>query len=1312
MSELLTSAGYLAIGFAIMLLAVAGATWALPRLLTTPAPASPGPDEKPEVRKFNGLDSWDDPNAPEPSPTAPVSRPPLYKILTLVGCASLLAAGIVFQGQLWTNPVDLKPLWWMLVVGAAFAIVARLGLSDLRPKRAAVDDADEFVAVSTDWYGELGVGAEDEDGEGWTMPAINVGLVAVLIAAFAAEAVSLGLFGWTTYYTTAWLAHAVACLIFVIGLWAATGATWRSIAPTWTLTDTISLAAILLLAFLARIWRDGSIPEGLWFDEADRGLDAIRILTERYLPPVYAPTFIQEPVGIRYLIVPLVGLFGREPLALRFPVVLLGTLGVGGIYLLARVLYGWRVAVVAAGLAIGFVWHLNFSRIALPAIPSLTCDTIAVVLLIYGMRSGNRFVLAAAGVVAAAGQYFYFSSELMLVVLALVGLHQLIAGRTEFLRRNFAGLALFIAGFVIAVGPVGQVAIRDFGQFNSRAQTVSIFNEVNQAGNWSPLINNIKTHLLMFDVRGDPNGRHNWSGRPMLDPVTGGLAIAGLALALVRFWRIEFALPLLWLPIATLGGALSLSFEAPQTHRSIDAIVPSLLFAALPLGLLWHELDRITGGLRVTGDSKMWEGFRREPLQIASCAAVVLILLGTNVVNLRRYFTQQQPDSRTWLEMQAPQTIAGRQIVGLPSGLRVYLEPSWVGSPSIRFLVANPHPYAPFDLALDLPIVDPSAAIFLGDQRLVAERIAALYPGATRLYTQMPEPGTIGGFGFVIPEEVLQASRGVTAHYQSGSSVIDRREPALDLDWRTAPPVPAPFSGTFTATLSVPTFGEYQFALTGPSTATLTLDGVDVVSGGKSGTLHLARGNHALRVQGTDLGREPLRLLWGFQAEPPHAIEPRFLNVAPFETTGLYARLYNGVGVSGTAAAEQVDPNVDLHVHFVPLQRPYTTEWAGALRADVAGDYRFGLGSIGESTIWIDDVQVAQNTTPNGYAEAEAKLERGWHDIRIRFVDQNNFSFVTAFWQPPGGGREAIPTSALRPWPASRVAAARPEDNTLPILSGSNTRDEGPRVTLIAPPEAPTNSADLRDLGDVKGATGLAQPRGLASSPDGTLFLADAGKQTVLMVGPDGSSRLLGEGALKEPTAVAVLPDGGLLVLDAGAGAVYRLGRDGKLGDRLFADFPLYGPRGLTVGPGGQVVLTDTGNGRLLAGPPGGTPVNVPGLAQPTAAIMLGDGTFLVAETGAGRIVQVGADGKRLASWTMAPSTTVSGPQVAALPNGGWVASSPDAHAVVVRRDASAPVELHGVGAARRPTGVAADAKGQLVVVDTAGSAVRAFAQP
>ena len=76
----------------------------------------------------------------------------------------------------------------------------------------------------------------------------------------------------------------------------------------------------------------------------------------------------------------------------------------------------------------------------------------------------------------------------------------------------------------------------------------------------------------------------------MLDPVTGGLALAGVFLVVLRAGGLGQTLLLVWLPAALAGGIFSLSFEAPQSHRSIGAVVPAILFAALPLAVLWGGL--------------------------------------------------------------------------------------------------------------------------------------------------------------------------------------------------------------------------------------------------------------------------------------------------------------------------------------------------------------------------------------------------------------------------------------------------------------------------------------------------------------------------------------------------------------------------------------------------------------------------------------------------------------------------------------------------------------------------------------------------
>ena len=169
----------------------------------------------------------------------------------------------------------------------------------------------------------------------------------------------------------------------------------------------------------------------------------------------------------------------------------------------------------------------------------------------------------------------------------------------------------------------------------------------------------------------------------------------------------------------------------------------------------------------------------------------------------------------------------------------------------------------------------------------------------------------------------------------------------------------------------------------------------------------------------------------------------------------------------------------------------------------------------------------------------------------------------------------------------------------------------------------------------------------------------------------------------------------------------------GSAGPRLFPGQAFYGPRGLSATGDGRLVVADTGNDRVLIGAPGGPAEIITGVAQPTGAVVLQDGTLLVVETGAERIVQLGADGARIASWTMPPSATVPAPQALALPGGGWAVSHPEARALIVRRGADRPVEQRPLGeAARRPSGLLLDQAGRLVVGDSETGTLRTFAIP
>src|SRR5512136_1237890 len=99
--------------------------------------------------------------------------------------------------------------------------------------------------------------------------------------------------------------------------------------------------AILLVAAALRLWGLGSLPPGLYRDEAYNGLDALGVL-KGDLSLYFAANNGREPAFF-YLLAASVGALGRNPLALRLPAAGASLLTVPALYLMARSLWGRRV---------------------------------------------------------------------------------------------------------------------------------------------------------------------------------------------------------------------------------------------------------------------------------------------------------------------------------------------------------------------------------------------------------------------------------------------------------------------------------------------------------------------------------------------------------------------------------------------------------------------------------------------------------------------------------------------------------------------------------------------------------------------------------------------------------------------------------------------------------------------------------------------------------------------------------------------------------------------------------------------------------
>jgi len=130
----------------------------------------------------------------------------------------------------------------------------------------------------------------------------------------------------------------------------------------------LALSALLRLSFLT------SNPIGFYADEASIGYDAYSILKtgrDQYgeFLPLFARTFGGYDEALhRYLVVPFVAVLGLTEFAVRLPNALIGILTVWVLYILVKVWFNRRVALLSALFLAISPWHIQFSRWSVRAI--------------------------------------------------------------------------------------------------------------------------------------------------------------------------------------------------------------------------------------------------------------------------------------------------------------------------------------------------------------------------------------------------------------------------------------------------------------------------------------------------------------------------------------------------------------------------------------------------------------------------------------------------------------------------------------------------------------------------------------------------------------------------------------------------------------------------------------------------------------------------------------------------------------------------------------------------------------------------------
>ncbi len=300
-----------------------------------------------------------------------------------------------------------------------------------------------------------------------------------------------------------------------------------------------------------------------------------------------------------------------------------------------------------------------------------------------------------------------------------------------------------------------------------------------------------------------------------------------------------------------------------------------------------------------------------------------------------------------------------------------------------------------------------------------------------------------------------------------------------------------------------------------------------------------------------------------------------------------------------------------------------------------------------------------------------------------------------------------------------------------------------------------------------QGAAGINRgqfnlPRGIARDGEGNFFVTDAENKRVQKFDPSGKW-LLSFGskgnedgqfaAISEdstgtgPGGIAVDKEGNIYVADTWNHRIQKFDRDGrfvtKWGSFLSLADPnapneqdknsrFYGPRGVAVGPDGNVYVTDTGNKRVLIFDPSGKPLreissgltpqkltdkypfNQPGeLNEPVGIAVDGAGNVYVADTNNGRIQKFDSAGKPSAQWPVPAGSWAPGPYLepflALDGQGNLYATAPTTKTVLKfspTGELLGQKNSSGSYTLRLPTGITVDKEGKVYVVDTEANTV------
>lgn len=618
---------------------------------------------------------------------------------------------------------------------------------------------------------------------------------------------------------------------------------------------------ILALAVFFRLYRINEIPPGLHDDEAQFGLDSTGIMEGNL------PIFIHNASMSLYATAFIFKVLGTGAAQIRITSAILGILAVPALYFFIRHVFGARMALAGAFLLAVMRWHVNFSRIGYQSVFAVFFFVIIFYFFYRAYRYGKLPDFMILGIATGLSQYTYQVVKLIPVWFCLFAVYIFFRDK-DFFRKNKENIVIAALLAVIVFLPLGAFMLNHQEEFFGRQNKVSIFNR-DTFDQWfhgrtlaQVAVKNVTDTLMIFNKRGDWNGRHNIPWQPELDFFTGVFAFLGFGWALCRLFRpIPFFLVSMFF-IFLLPGFLSI--EAPQSLRTIMVIPAVIVFAVI-------FMHRFFAAARAAGDSGIIKGI--------SLGLFIIFFAAIARNNYNLYFIKQAENPNCWLAFTTDAYNLAKYYKSLGSGWRAIdsFQSDSINTFNFTYAKKTGNYYDWFnmqDAPRSIPIKPNGKMnyVYLLNTDylpLVDSALRVLYPGGKFVpFYNRYSAGSMYCFAYEVPYSEIEKL--AAKKYENG--LIMRHFKTQDWtgepDWVNTVPVAllgvsyGAFSCDWSGRIKIDKAGDYTFTAASNGHAEANIDNKNVykLPGSK---IFLGKGFHALNIRySQDRGFGRMELRW------------------------------------------------------------------------------------------------------------------------------------------------------------------------------------------------------------------------------------------------------------------------------------------------------------------------------------------------------------------------------------------------------------------------------------------------------------------